>query len=54
MNMSGNTNTNMMQDIIPPTAQVAVYQIAGRKEMFYVTTHSTHFLFYGYMASGMW
>ena len=25
----------------------------GRKEMFYLTTHSTHFI-YGYMASGTW
>ena len=24
-----------------------------RKEMFYLTTHSTHFI-YGYMASGIW
>ena len=25
----------------------------GRKEIFYLTTHSTHFI-YGYMASDMW
>ena len=25
----------------------------GRKEMFYLTTHSTHFI-YGYMASYIW
>ena len=25
----------------------------GRKEMFYLMTHSTHFI-YGYMASDMW
>ena len=25
----------------------------GRKEMFYLTTHSTHFI-YGYMASAIW
>ena len=25
----------------------------GRKEMFYLTTHSTHFI-YGYMASDIW
>ena len=25
----------------------------GRKEMFYLTTHLTHFI-YGYMASGIW
>ena len=27
--------------------------IYGRKEMFYLTTHSTHFI-YGYMASDIW
>ena len=26
---------------------------SGRKEMFYLTTHSTHFI-YGYMASDIW
>ena len=26
---------------------------SGRKEMFYLTMHSTHFI-YGYMASGTW
>ena len=25
----------------------------GRKEMFYLTTHSAHFI-YGYMASNIW
>ena len=25
----------------------------GRKEMFYLTTHSAHFM-YGYMASDIW
>ena len=28
-------------------------QQTGRKEMFYLTTHSTHFI-YGYMASDIW
>ena len=28
-------------------------QVLGRKEMFYLTTHSTHFI-YGYMASDIW
>ena len=27
--------------------------VIGRKEMFYLTTHSTHFI-YGYMASNIW
>ena len=29
------------------------YSIKGRKEMFYFTTHTTHFI-YGYMASDIW
>ena len=28
-------------------------RLYGRKEMFYLTTHSTHFI-YGYMASDIW
>ena len=28
-------------------------KLTGRKEMFYLTTHSTHFI-YGYMASHIW
>ena len=27
--------------------------VEGRKEMFYLTTHSTHFI-YGYVASDIW
>ena len=27
--------------------------VSGRKEMFYLTTHSKHFI-YGYMASDIW
>ena len=34
------------QEIVRPRSK-------GRKEMFYLTTHSTHFI-YGYMASGIW
>ena len=26
----------------------------GRNEMFYLMTHSTHLIFYGYMASDIW
>ena len=33
--------------------KMAGYTIEGRKEMFYLTTHSTHFI-YGYMASDIW
>ena len=31
----------------------AIVIFEGRKEMFYLTTHSTHFI-YGYMASDIW
>ena len=31
----------------------ALIRLEGRKEMFYLTTHSTHFI-YGYMASDIW
>ena len=30
-----------------------MYEMEGRKEMFYLTTHSTYFI-YGYMASDIW
>ena len=30
-----------------------IFNIKGRKEMFYLTTHSTHSI-YGYMASDIW
>ena len=32
---------------------VLLEHIEGRKELFYLTTHSTHFI-YGYMASDIW
>ena len=32
---------------------VRLRSVSGRKEMFYLTTHSTHFI-YGYMASDVW
>ena len=32
---------------------VRLLNSTGRKEMFYLTTHSTHFI-YGYMASEIW
>ena len=30
-----------------------ISRVEGRKEMFYLTTHSTHFI-YGYMALDIW
>ena len=32
---------------------VREHVLEGRKEMFYLTTHSTHFI-YGYLASDIW
>ena len=32
---------------------LTIHHYTGRKEMFYLTTHSTHFI-YGYMASDIW
>ena len=40
----GKNNTGANMDVLSRT---------GRKEVFYLTTHSTHFI-YGYMASGIW
>ena len=37
----------------PHRARIAQHVLEGRKEMFYLTTHSTHFI-YGYMASDIW
>ena len=34
-------------------SQITLYVQEVRKEMFYLTTHSTHFI-YGYMASDIW
>ena len=48
-NMSGFSTTEIHLapfNNIPPKR-------TGRKEMFYLTTHSTHFI-YGYMASDIW
>ena len=44
----------LLTDSPRQTAHVAdVCTEEGRKEMFYLTTHSTHFI-YRYMASGIW
>ena len=36
-----------------PVPQLVRHTDKGRKEMFYLTTHSTHFI-YGHMASDIW
>ena len=43
-------------DILQPFQFETIFtaaEIQGRKELFYLTTHSTHFI-YGYMASDIW
>ena len=46
---------NLYIDILlyRPTRDKMVDSKEGRKEMFYLTTHSTHFV-YGYMAPDIW
>ena len=45
-----NKGQNIINNISLATASL---DIERRKEMFYLTTHSTHFI-YGYMASDIW
>ena len=44
------TPLSALYHLVPP---VGKRRKEGRKEMFYLTTHSTHFI-YGYMASDIW
>ena len=39
--------------VVAPAAEVVVVVVEGRKEVFYFTMLSTHFI-YGYMASDIW
>ena len=39
--------------VIVTAEQTGNQKWEGRKEIFYLTTHSTHFI-YGYMASDIW
>ena len=43
----------MMHPEHPKMKMTDLSEMEGRKEMFYLTTHSTHFI-YGYMASDIW
>ena len=45
-------NTSFQSQIEKVYRYVHIY-VKGRKEMFHLTTHSTHFI-YGYMASDIW
>ena len=45
-------NKRIVNDTTGKTITSAIGKV-GRKEMFYLTTHSTHFI-YGYMASDIW
>ena len=51
-----NQNENIVFNTItsmPHITALVTPVMEGRKEMFYLTTHSTHFI-YGYMASDIW
>ena len=43
----------VLQDVFFSDLTAVLQSNEGRKEMFYLTTHSTHFI-YGYMASDIW
>ena len=47
--LDGAMATSLSNGLVSTWEQV----LQGRKEMFYLTTHSTHFI-YGYMASDIW
>ena len=49
------TNDLLSKVCIPKPEAIlkVVDDMEGRKEMFYLTTHSTHFI-YGYMESDIW
>ena len=41
------------ENLVSSTSPKGLQKKEGRKEMFYLTTHSTHFI-YSYMASNIW
>ena len=43
----------MPQSTVKQTAEERVIGMEGRNEMFYLTMHSTHFI-YSYLASDIW
>ena len=49
---AGQLAISWVEAVLQNTGKLRTYW-KGRKEMFYLTTHSTHFI-YGYMASGIW
>ena len=51
--MDGTDFHNIEHNRICRLTKSAVENREGRKEIFYLTTHSTHFI-YGYMASDIW
>ena len=51
--ISGTMNTTSRTGSISGSNEEILIHRKGRKEMFYLTTHSTHFI-YGYMASDIW
>ena len=49
----GSFTTGYVNSLLILTNHILEKVQEGRKEMFYLTTHSTHFI-YGYMASDIW
>ena len=48
------TQVQMFDDWVQAILSIIIlFGLEGRKEMFYLMTHSTHFI-YGYMASDIW
>ena len=50
---SKNCNEGKTTPLLSNTSENNIGKHEGRKEIFYLTTHSTHFI-YGYMASDIW
>ena len=47
-------DTSHHERTLLPRSYISLPEREGRKEMFYLTTHSTHLLIYGYIASDIW
>ena len=53
LDTSGPPWMSVTEGAIPDDRALWIIRSEGRKGMFYLTTHSTHFI-YGYMASDIW
>ena len=46
-------HTTKVSDVLSGYFEIILRNVYGKKEMFHLTTHSTHFIYY-YMASEIW